>query len=188
MWDAQGLYLRTDVMDDKFRWAEPGARLYEGDHVTLWIDRDLQDDFSQGIRNLDDWQIGLAPGPDGTGHAWSWVPEAGTRGIQVATSLLRDPFDNAVRGYQLEAAIPWAAIGGNPALRATSNLPVEDPRTQLQARRYVLKVAGLVGLTLVLTDADERPQEMAFVSAPRFSWGDPRSFNTLVMLDWTRSP
>lgn len=188
MWDTDGLYVRADVMDDKFRPAEPGPRLYEGDHLALWIDRDLSSDFSQGIRNMDDWQIGLAPGPEGTGHAWAWVPEAGSHQIQVAANPLRDPFDGMVRGYQLEAAIPWEALGGRPALRLAPAPPSEDPRAQLQPRRYSLRLAGLMGLTIVLTDSDDRPQEMAFVSAPRFTWGDPRSFNTLLLLDWAPVP
>ncbi|MEB3285445.1 MAG: sugar-binding protein [Candidatus Sericytochromatia bacterium] len=188
MWDSQALYIRADVMDDKFRPSEPGYRLFEGDHITLWLDRDLQSDFAQGIRNADDWQIGLAPTKQGDGLAWAWVPESGTRGILVASKPLTDPFDGALRGYQLEAAIPWEAVGGRPPLKFLSTPPTTDPRLSLQARRYSLHLAGVLGLTLVLTDADERPQEMAFVSAPRFSWGEPRTFNPLFLLDWSRLP
>ncbi|MEB3197207.1 MAG: sugar-binding protein [Candidatus Sericytochromatia bacterium] len=194
MWDVDALYLRADVLDDRFRQAQAGKRLYEGDHVALWIDRDLDGDFAQGTRNRDDWQVGLAPRllegfPVAAGEAWVWVPRAGRQGITVATAPLMDPFDGARRGYQMEARIPWSAVGGVlPDLRAVPPLPTTDPRQELAARRYRLQLVARMGLTVVLTDADERPQELAYVTNPEFGWGDPRTFNTLMLVDWVRLP
>jgi hypothetical protein len=188
MWDDQALYVRVDVMDDQLNAASEGRLLYQGDHVGLWLDRDLERDFDRSVRDMDDWQLGLAPQPDPRGHAtggqgWVWVPFVGERGLRVATAPLVDPNDRAVRGWHLEAAVPWQAVGGPPAFGLPGRRVGGDPRGQLQARRYRLQTVGLMGLAMVLTDADERPQEAAYATSRALEWGQPRTFNPLLLVE-----
>ncbi|MEB3222844.1 MAG: sugar-binding protein [Candidatus Sericytochromatia bacterium] len=188
LWDLEALYVRLEVMDDHVVVGGPGSLLYQGDHVGFWLDRDLERDFDRGVRDMDDWQLGLAPqsaegGRASGGRGWAWVPRAGEGGIRVATAPLLDPFDEAVRGWQLEAAVPWNAIGGPPPLAATAGGLLPDPRGELQARRYKLHPAGLMGLAMVLTDADKAPQELAFVTSRGLGWGEPRTFNPLLLVE-----
>ncbi|MEB3328940.1 MAG: sugar-binding protein [Candidatus Sericytochromatia bacterium] len=188
LWDDAALYLRVEVMDDVLSAAPAGRLLYQGDHVGLWIDRELERDFDRRTRDLDDWQLGLAPGAGTRGRAvggqgWTWVPLSGERGLRVASAPLVDPNDMAVRGWQLEAAVPWQAIGGTPAVGPMAGMAGGDPRTELQARRYRLHAAGLMGLAIVLTDADERPQEAAYATSRGLEWGQPRTFNPLLLVE-----
>ena len=193
MWDEAHLYVRADVMDDTLRVPPPGKRLFEGDHLGLWLDMDLARDFAVARRDGDDWQVGLAPG-QGTdarraagGDAWIWVPQAGRGTARVASAPLVDPYEGAVRGWRLEAAVPWADLGGPPKLRPGPPRAPADPRLELKPRRYTLRLAGMIGIGAVLTDSDKEPQELAYVSAPDFGWGAPRTFNTLMLVEGVRA-
>lgn len=182
MWDPQNLYLRADVMDDHVVSGPAGKDLYKGDNVTLWIDQDLESDFYQAGRSRDDWQIGFTPGVGAApAAAYCWCPQPGTDGFHVASTPLRDPFSGTVRGYQIEAAIPWARIGGlPPGLVEVPAAPLVAPGST--PRRYRLAVAGVMGLGVVLSDSDQKPQELGYVSNPNFVWAEPTSFNTLVLM------
>ncbi|MNS75540.1 hypothetical protein D3C72_1090620 [compost metagenome] len=158
--------------------------MYQGDHLAVWVDWDLEGDFRQDARSADDWQIGLKPAsltqPAG---AHVWVPKSGPQGVQVASRPLVDGYSGGVNGYELEAAIPWASMGGlPPGMRASAAKGASDAKPGA-ARRYTLGVAGAVGFGLVLTDSDKRPQELVYVSNPGFTWSAPRSFNTLLLVE-----
>lgn len=193
MWDERALYVRADVMDDGLRVAPPGKRLFEGDHLGLWLDMDLARDFAVARRDADDWQLGLAPGQGADpkraagGEAWFWVPRAGRGAARVASAPLIDPYEGATRGWRLEAAIPWTDVGGPPNLAPGPAPDLSDPRRELNPRRYALRLAGMIGLGVVLTDSDEEAQELAYVSSPTFGWGAPRTFNSLLLVEGVRN-
>lgn len=184
MWDEAALYVRASVVDDTVAPGPAGRDLYQGDHLAVWVDWDLEGDFRQDARSADDWQIGLKPAsPTMPAGAHVWVPKSGPQGVQVASRPLVDGFSGGVYGYELEAAIPWASMGGlPPGMRASAAkaTPAAKPGA---ARRYSLGVAGAVGFGLVLTDSDKRPQELVYVSNPGFTWSAPRSFNTLLLVE-----
>ncbi|MFN3432281.1 MAG: sugar-binding protein, partial [Candidatus Sericytochromatia bacterium] len=184
MWDERALYVRASVFDDVVAPGPAGRDLYQGDHLAVWLDWDLQGDFRQDARSADDWQIGLKPAsaamPAG---AHVWVPKSGPQGVQVASRPLVDTYSGGVYGYELEAAIPWAAMGGlPPGVSPTEPKPSSGAKPGA-ARRYTLGVAGAVGFGLVLTDSDKRAQELVYVSNPGFTWSAPRSFNTLLLVE-----
>jgi hypothetical protein len=152
---------------------------------------DLGRDFTQVRRDADDWQLGLAPGTGpnriGGGEAWFWVPRPGRGAAKVASSPLVDPYEGAIRGWRLEAAIPWADIGGPPPGLDPGPAPdLADARKELAPRRYQLRLAGQVGVGIVLTDADEDAQELAYVSSDAFAWGAPKTWNSLLLVEGTR--
>lgn len=189
MWDPQALYVRADVMDDTLKVAPAGKQLFEGDHLGLWLDMDLARDFNLVRRDADDYQLGLAPGARATGgEVWSWVPRPGRGAAKIASAPLLDPYEGAVRGWRLEAAIPWTDLGGAPRLTPGPAPDLADARQELAPRRYQLKLAGMLGIGVVLTDADESAQELAYVSSPSFGWGAPKTWNTLLLVEGQRIP
>jgi hypothetical protein len=193
MWDDQALYIRAMVLDNTVVPGPAGKELYKGDNLSVWLDMDLQKDFDHGLRDGDDWQIGLSPAgpevkPDKQGRtfaqAWCWVPKPGTNGVVAASKPLVDPYNHAVRGYQIEAAVPWSGLGGPPAgLKIQpAALPMAGPAST-EPRRYHLGLAGAAGIGLVLSDADTEYQELGYVSNPFFTWAEPKTFNTLLLVE-----
>lgn len=181
LWDPEHLYVHATVMDDRVVPGMAGRELYRGDHLAVWLDHDHDGDFGQIARTADDWQIGFSPGRPAQAHAW--VPKPGRHGLQVASRPHIDPYSGGVYGYELEAAIPWADLGGRPP-GLVPGAPIRPPAPQTgEPRRYALALAGVVGCGLVLSDSDAQPQELAYVSNSRFRWADPTSFNTLLLVE-----
>jgi hypothetical protein len=184
MWDDKALYVRALVTDNVIVPGPPNADLYKGDNLSVWLDMELEKDFNRGLRDGDDWQVGLSPGLNGKAEAWCWVPKPGRNGVEAASKPLIDPNNGKTIGYQLEAAIPWAGLGGLPAglqVRAAA-VPMAAP-TSTEPRRYHLALAGVAGIGLVLSDADTEYQELGFVSNPTFTWAEPKTFNTLFLVE-----
>lgn len=177
MWDREHLYVRATVVDDHLTPGAAGRDLYKGDHLAIWLDRDLQGDFDQRVRTDDDWQIGFTPGSPAA--AYAWVPRPGRHDLQVASRPNVDPYSGGIYGYELEAAVPWATLGGAPEFLDTAKTP---PR-QGAMRTYELAASAIVGAALVLTDADEAAQELVYVSHPGFAWAEPLTFNTLFLVE-----
>lgn len=192
MWDDKALYVRAAVLDNVVVPGPPGKDLYKGDNLSIWLDMNLEKDFDQNMRDADDWQIGVSPGDPKTadkkgiiaGQTWCWVPKPGTNGVVAASKPLIDPFNGAPRGYQLEIEIPWSGLGGAPAGLEVkpAAVPMAAP-TSTEPRRYHLGLAGVAGLGLVLSDADTEFQELGYVSNPYFTWAEPKTFNTLFLVE-----
>ena len=56
-WDAQNLYVGFRIWDDQIVQVNSGANLWEGDHVELWFDTQLQLDFDSNQAGDDDFAI-----------------------------------------------------------------------------------------------------------------------------------
>jgi hypothetical protein len=156
-WDAAALYLGVRVFDDVL--AEPaqavGAELHLGDSLELQLDADLEGDWDSPSYSADDWQIGLSPGDFSARgpEVVVWRPEGRpAAGVGVGARRLAD-------GYILEAAIPWASLGVDPAR------------------------VGAIGLALNVSDNDlPEPAQLTMISSsPPRLWDDPRTFGTLVL-------
>jgi hypothetical protein len=109
-WDDQALYLGVVVIDDAFVQVSSGRNMFRGDIVELQLDADLRGDYNSTVLTADDYQLGLSPGNFGSigSGAYRWYP-ASQQGIPAGVTL------KAVRteeGYNLEASIPWGALGG----------------------------------------------------------------------------
>jgi hypothetical protein len=154
-WDPELLFLAVKVKDDVFSQPSRGERLYLGDGLELQVDSDLTGDWGAAAYNADDYQVGLSPGDFGAApaEAFIWRP-LGTpnTGIRVASGRLPD-------GYAVEAAIPWARFGVDPE--------------QTAALGFALNVSD--------NDVPEPAQLTLISSSPHRSWGDPRTFGTLVL-------
>jgi len=114
-WDSDNLYLAVSVRDDVHSQQQIGERIFRGDSVEFLLDGALQADGQHDKLSGDDYQIGLSPGDltaaTVAAQAYLWFPsgQAGSLpAAQLAASATMD-------GYVLEAAVPWALLGVEPA-------------------------------------------------------------------------
>ncbi len=154
-WDAQMLYLGVEVTDDAFRQPAGGRELHLGDSLELQLDADLAGDFDDGSIGPDDWQLGISPGnlADRRPEVYAWRPlGAPLAGVRLGAR-------ETDRGYILEAALPWAALGVNP------------------------QAVDAIGASLNVSDNDGEGavQESLAASSPRRAWDDPRTWGTWVL-------
>jgi hypothetical protein len=112
-WDSNYLYLAVRRTDDTFVQISYGRYLFRGDDVELQIDADLSGDFFSGVMSSDDYQIGLSPGNFNTlePEAYRWYPTYLEGWIYTATVAAKQ----VGTGYDMEARIPWAAMGITPS-------------------------------------------------------------------------
>jgi hypothetical protein len=154
-YDRELLFLGVRVTDDIFSQPGQGVRLYLGDSLELQVDADRNGDRERATYDADDFQLGISPGnfADHPPEAFVWRPTGETAaGITVASRRLDD-------GYVVEAAIPWRLFRVDPEATPT------------------------LGFALNVSDNDlpERAQLTMVSSTPNRSWGDPRTFGTLVL-------
>ncbi len=153
-WNEQALYLAVQVTDDVFSQPSSGRLLWQGDSVELQWDSDLAGDFDSASMSADDRQLGFSPGSAANNaEAWLWMPqsqEGVPAGVVVKSAA-------AGTGYQLEIAIPWAVLGGQPQANQT------------------------FGYALNLSDNDQpvAAQESMVSMVVTRKWGNPTTWGTL---------
>jgi len=157
-WDADALYFAFDITDDKIvqKWTK--GDMWQGDHIELWIDAELEGDYGETINSSDDFQLGLSPGDFAT-----LPPE-----VHVWTPSLREDLIKEIaifakktdKGYILELKMP----------------------------RQVLKIKELkqgmkLGVMLDPSDCDDasQPQKTLMSSSTNRAWGDPTTFGVLEL-------
>lgn len=106
-YDDLHLYVVAVVRDDELVTHRPPDKIYLDDCLELYVDP-KGDNLQWGDPR--DFQIGLTPsGPEGTPRSWCWFQQKSGEGIiRIAAKVRADD-------YVLEAAIPWAFLGGRPA-------------------------------------------------------------------------
>jgi len=168
-WDAQNLYVAFRVWDDQIVQVNSGSNLWQGDHVELWFDTQLQLDFDSDQAGEDDFQVGISPGdfkkvkpdfyiftPPMTPASWSG---------QVEYAVVQTP-----DGYTGEVRLPAAVLKG---LR--------------------LSPGNTIGASFEPSDTDtpgSSTQEMMMSLAPKSSsqWGNPTNWNNLTLQGAESSP
>ena len=150
--DDGHLYVHLDVLDDRVM--TPGGRgVFRGDAVEIYLSANPPGDAPAPPtpNPQDHWddrsvQLGLAAGPDGKVREQK---HGSTDGVRRAVTLTDG-------GYRLEAAIPWALVGGRP-----------------EGDRF--------GLELQVADRDagqDRARKLAWHSADDDAWVTPRNLGT----------
>jgi hypothetical protein len=119
-WDYKYLYFAARVVDSVFvQETSGGANLLQGDAVEILLDMDLRGDYCESIISGDDYQLGISPGylsdPSLQSPATYLFYPLGKRGpveVGVSAKLTSAP---DLKGWILEAKIPWALLGAAPA-------------------------------------------------------------------------
>lgn len=161
-WDSNNLYLALNVTDDAHVQTEQGRDLFKGDGVDLLLDANLVVDADFPYPNFDDYQIGLSPGALQANapfaQAYRWYPLEQAASLPEVLVAAR-PTDG---GYQLEAAIPWSALG----------VAIADNR--------------IFGFVIAVSDNDltnTADQQTLLSSTPGRDLGNPTTWDLLQLTD-----
>ena len=140
-----------------------GGNLWQGDHVELWFDTQLQLDFNSESDSEDDFQLGISPGNDKDVPAdfFFFTPDIPLE--KYADQVVWKVVSNSA-GYTVETSIPVKVLKG---------LRVGELQT--------------IGVTFEPSDTDtpdSSEQELMMSSAPLSSsnWGNPTYWNNLTLL------
>lgn len=191
-WEPEALVLAFDVTDDVHWQEKQGAEMWEGDHIELWIDVDLEGDYSEAANSGDDFQIGLSPGNFGdlAPEVHVWVPT-------VAPESLKDVELAAKKtdaGYAMEVRLPTAflfqkvekRVGVEPLAGGQASERLSPGQLALQ--RGVLGSGKLqagfrLGMMADPSDGDSQrhPQKLMMSTSKERQWGDPTTFNILEL-------
>jgi hypothetical protein len=182
-WDEAALYVLFRVTDDVVWQERQGDDLWAGDHIEMWLDVDLEGDYTEAVNSQDDIQFGFSPGNFGAlppeVHVWTpAIERTELAAVQVAAR-------KTDAGYTLEVAIPWGdllrwgtrpewtgqAAGWGPYLLA----PVRPP--------LVPKAGFAMGISVELSDTDDpaAPQKCMLSLSLDRAWGDPTTFGVLEL-------
>ncbi len=192
-WEPEALLLAVDVNDNTVVQEKQGADMWEGDHLELWLDVNLEDDFNEAVNSNDDFQIGISPGDfkQLPPEAHIWVPSvdpALAKEVQVGAKPKADG-----KGYTLEVRLPTRFLFQNVVKRVgvdPGSVPVPKRMTpeQMALQNGVLASGKLkAGFRLGImmdgsdTDAANQPQKCLLSTSPERQWGDPTTFNTLEL-------
>ncbi len=159
-WDAENLYVALQIKDDVIVQQNSGADLWQGDHVELWFDTQLQLDFDNAEASEDDFQLGISPG-DGQQVPPDFVIFAPAVPREAYIDQVQYKVVHTADGYTAEIRIPATVLVG-------------------------LRLANghAIGATFEPSDTDTpgaSAQELMMSSAPQSSahWGDPTLWNNL---------
>ena len=121
-YDRRFLYVAVHVRSDDTpavnRNAGSRDLMWKGDCVELYVGTDIAA-WRKGTYTPTDYQLMLAPGVHATGKAYCWTYHQWVDKSRVAWSVDADK-----RGYQIEAAVPWAFFRG-PGPKAGRRLPLD---------------------------------------------------------------
>ena len=190
-WEPAALLLAIDVTDNAVVQEKKGADMWEGDHVELWIDADLEGDFKEAVNSADDFQIGLSPGnfKEMPPEIHVWVPSVSAESVrQIELAAKRRE-----GGYTLELRLPVSflfqnvekRIGVDPTgLRGPRRVSADEWALQngvLSAGE--LKPGFRMGMMIDGSDCDaaNQPQKCLLSTSPERQWGDPTTFNILEL-------
>jgi len=110
-WDSsKHLILSIEVVDGNVVQTEVGTRAVAGDHVEVWIDRDLAGDFAERVPDADDVCLLLSPGDFMGMPAEVALLRPETRTVANA----RIESERTANGYRLLAYLPHSVTGLRP--------------------------------------------------------------------------
>jgi len=190
-WEEKALLLAIDVTDDLLVQEKTKADMWEGDHLELWIDADLEGDYNEAANSADDFQIGLSPGnfKNLPPEIFIWVPSVDPDTLREVVLAAKQK----EKGYTLEVRLPVSFLFQNVSKRVGVE-PLGSPilkrisKEQLALQKGVLNSAELkagfrMGLMLDGSDCDaaHQPQKCLLSTSTERQWGDPTTFNTLEL-------
>ncbi len=191
-WEPEALVIALEVTDDAHVQERRGADIWEGDHVEIWVDADLEGDYNEAVNSSDDFQFGFSPGnfKELKPEVYIWVPSvdpSSLRQIELAAQKLPT-------GYTLEIRLPTKVlfqtltkrVGVEPTAQTGAKRSIPPEAEAIQREVFStgrLKSGFRLGLMVDGSDADQatHPQKCLISSSPERQWGDPTSFNILEL-------
>ncbi|MBN1587451.1 MAG: hypothetical protein JW937_08535 [Candidatus Omnitrophica bacterium] len=170
MWDEDALYVAYEFKDEKVVQEKTGADMWEGDHMELWVDVELQADYEEAVNSADDFQFGLSPGNFGTlpPEIHVWTPDlnpeqlAQVTDMQIGASKTGD-------GYLLEVRLPVSVL-----YMALDEISGNTTPHKLKKGHYMGLMADGSD-----TDAADQPQKAVISNSDARQWGNPCRFKIL---------
>jgi Domain of unknown function (DUF4832)/Domain of unknown function (DUF4874)/Carbohydrate family 9 binding domain-like/Glycosyl hydrolase-like 10 len=159
-WDKENIYVAFDVVDDTIVQKNKGSSLWRGDHIELWFDTQLQQDFDDAVASDDDFQLGLSPGDfaDVPPDIFIWQPSVPRKNYE---GFIDYAVQQTVTGYSAEMRIPASVLAGLELIPGT-----------------------IIGATFDPSDTDtsgSSEQETMLSTAPKTQWGVPTLWNNLIL-------
>ncbi len=189
MWDEDNLYFAFTVTDNVLWQESRGSKMWQGDHIELWLDVDLGEDFLEAVNSNDDFQFGLSPGnlADASAETCIWTPSIEKAPAKAEIGAKRIP-----QGYTLEVRLPRTLLY-NPESVPMSICDIQPISTGRSGRkvRYVQRKDMPVpeafsegyrlGISIEASDTDDvNVQQKALMSTTLDRiWGDPTKFGYL---------
>ena len=190
-WEKEALLVAVDATDNAVVQEKKGADMWEGDHLELWIDADLEADYNEAVNSDDDFQIGVSPGnfkglpPEVT----VWVPSVKPDSVKQIELGVKQKAD----GYTMEVRLPTSFLfqnivkkvgvepGGKPVSKRITAEQMALQSGVLQSGN--LKAGFRLGMMMDLSDCDaaNQPQKSMMSTSPDRQWGDPTTFNILEL-------
>ena len=164
-WDKDALYLAAAVTDDKITQVKSGKDLWEGDHIELWLDMDLEGDYEEAVNSDDDFQFGLSPGNFGSlaPEVFLWTPPLEAESVKEVSLAAK----KVEGGYTLEARLPAKLLFATAKKKADTLFA--------KGRRF--------GISIDVSDTDDvrAPQKCLLSTSTNRVWGDPTTFGILEL-------
>lgn len=176
MWDESNVYFAFDVTDDKPVQDKVGQDIWEGDHIELWFDSDLIEDYNDAVNSDDDFQFGFSPGnfsllPPET---FIFAPEQDSssdwqNNIEIA-SIRKD------NGYTIEVKISIEMFKEI----LTKSLLFDNIGSN---KAICFKEGMMFGFLIDGSDTDNltMPQKLLISSSKERIWGDPTTFGIIKL-------
>lgn len=161
-WDSNYFYMAMEVNATPVVQMAVGSNMWQGDHIELWFDTELQKDFDLTQPNKAIFQIGISPGnfdflrPE----VYVWTPPV--LASDVAKCKLAAVETST--GYNFEVAIPWKLLNVEPQPGMVMGFVVSPSFTNKP---------GTLSQDVMISSSPKSPN----------NWGDPRFFGNLFLVD-----
>jgi len=161
-WDNNYFYMAMEVNATPVVQMAVGTNMWQGDHIELWFDTQLQEDFDLKQPNKAIFQIGISPGnfdfikPE----VYVWTPPV--LASEIAKCKLAAVETST--GYNFEIAIPWKLLNVEPKPGMVMGFVVSPSFTN---------EPGTLSQDVMISSSPKSPN----------NWGDPQFFGNLFLVD-----
>ncbi len=197
MWDQYNIYFAFEVKDNTHVQMKSKQDMWEGDHIELWFDADLESDYMEAMNSNDDFQFGFNPGnfADIKPEVYIFIPELSEEFYLENAEIAVAKKNN---GYIMEVRIDAKLFKNVFAKNISPNYSQE--KSQMYANRemitngpdsiksadnqpFIFKVGQMFGYSVDGADCDDKkaPQKLIMSSSKERVWGDPTTFNVIKL-------
>ncbi len=184
-WSAGKLYVAIDVCDDVLIQHQEGRAMLSGDHVEIWLDLQLGNDFADVTASADDLQLGFSPGNfnDVPPSAALFVGDDRDR---IDISRIKLASARTLTGYSIEIEIPRDVLFNRYTV-GTSDISVRWENDRLVSESTASGLSAQfwpgcqMGISVEVSDVDAVGEDGSMMStSPNRRFGNPTTFGLLA--------